>query len=68
METERGNGGEKERVRNFDPGKISSTRARKGVFFALNKVLNGSVGLKMDQKGLKSVLVPKIPFPSIHHS
>ena len=60
-ETERGNGGEKERVRNFDPGKISPTRA-------WNKVLNGSIGLKMDQKGLKSVVIPKIPFPSIHHS
>ena len=31
--TERGNGGEIETVCNFDPGKISPTRARNGVFF-----------------------------------
>ena len=50
------------------PEKFHPQGQEKVFFFALNKVLNGSVGLKMDQKGLKSVLVPKIPFPSIHHS
>ena len=32
METERENGGEKGRVRHFDPRKKSPTRAKKGVF------------------------------------
>ena len=65
-ETERGK--EIKTVCNFDSGKISPTRARNGVFFALNKVLNASNGLKIDQKGLKSALAPRMPFPSIRHS
>ena len=61
METERGNGRKRE-IRFFDPGKISPTRAKNGVF-GLSKVKNGPNRALNGPKGLKIVfLEQKIHF------